>query len=171
MKRITLATLMLLLLAASAPAYAHVQKVRDPDDVNGRLDIKKISLEHDFDYVFTIKMQSGWGPKAIKAGRGGINVYVDSAGDERFNYLLVIAKDKKKNISCLVYNRKGDLKSKADAKKTSGTTVNCEVRPGTFRRDRKNFKWAVQTSWRLSKDSYTFDYAPNEGFVRHKIPL
>jgi hypothetical protein len=49
--------------------------------------------------------------------------------------------------------------------------VNCEVRAGTLKRDRKNFKWAVQTSWRLSNGSYTFDYAPNEGYLTHKIPL
>lgn len=156
-------------LAVAAPAQAHVQRERDNDDVQGHLDIKRALFRHEVtELIFEIKMHDGWAPRAIKGINGGINLYLDTAGDDRLNYVVVIAK-LNKGFDCRAYNRKGDLKTTGDAEKISGDTIRCTLSAGSIRRDGRNFKWAAQTSWKLSKDNYTYDYAPNEGYFSHKL--
>ncbi len=168
--RVLAATATLLLVLAAPAANAHVQSERDPDDVRGHLDMAKVSFDHDLvSWTFTMTSHDGWAPKAIGGVNGGINVYLDTAGDDRLNYYIVFSKEKKK-VVCTIYNRKGELKSEGDANKTSGKTVSCEIRSNSLQRDTKNVKWAFQTSWKLSKDVYEFDYAPNEGYAKHKVP-
>lgn len=170
MDRLLAATATLLLMVLAPAANAHTQDHRDPDDVRGHLDIKKITFEHEIiDWTFTLETHDGWGVKAIGGVNGGINIYLDTAGDDRLNYYIVFSKDKKK-VACTMYNRKGEERAEGEARKTSGTTVECVVRSGSIRRDTKNVKWAFQTSWKLSKDVYEYDYAPNEGYSKHKVP-
>lgn len=171
MKQLITAALCTALLAGAAPAKAHVTDHSDPDDVRGKLDVRKASLEHDgFDYVVSITTYKGWGRKALKGISGGMNIYLDTAGDDRLNYYAVIYTKKNKKMACDLYNRKGDLKAEADASKRGSSTAVCELPAGRIKRDSKTVKWAVQTSWRLSQDNYTYDYVPNEGYFKHKIP-
>ena len=61
---------LLLLVPVGAPSYGDTDSRRDPDDVEGRLDLARVSHTHvHHRLVHTIRMQEGWRARVLRKGR------------------------------------------------------------------------------------------------------
>jgi hypothetical protein len=55
-----------LVVLGAAPAWASHTDLTDPNDVDGRLDLKQVLLDHDADpFVWTFRTFRGWKPREM----------------------------------------------------------------------------------------------------------
>jgi hypothetical protein len=166
----TLAAALLILALLTSPAFGGVQLVTDLNDVEGTLDIGQLRFAHGKKYSFSITFYEKWKVKTLKAGNGGLNIYMDTAGheDSAFNYYAIIVKDSS-GLDCLAYNRGGKLVANGKAVK-NGKQVTCKLPKKGIKRERSLFEWSIDANWQVDGDDYAHDYAPNDGFYTHIIP-
>jgi hypothetical protein len=127
-------------------AYADTAKVRDADDVEGRLDLARVAHSHDrHRLVHEIRMQAGWRARVLKKGQ--LTVLFKSGGRyrtveldyRRRRLVATICRDERLTGGELVNCSDNVLLDRPD-----GRTVTVTLRPHQVRKpERKGYKWQV----------------------------
>lgn len=89
MKRRLVLLMVMVMLVLALPAFASHQDVTDDNDVDGRLDIRRVEMEEGPPRKWTITTYKGYKPEEI-FDKGYLLVYFDIRGDERFDYYLLL---------------------------------------------------------------------------------
>lgn len=169
MKRSVAAALVTLALFGS-PAFGDTQFVTDIDDVEGKLDIGQLRFAHDGKkYEFTINFYDKWKVKTLKAGNGGLNIYMDTIGaaGSGFNYYATVVKTGS-GLDCILYRANGNQAGNGKAHK-DGKAVTCTIPKKKVFRDRALFEWSINSNWKTGNGDFKHDYAPNDGYYTHII--
>src|SRR5688500_16526101 len=170
MKRLLTAILASAFLAA--PAWANDGSVRDPDEVRGPLDIKRISHGHSSGEVLwhKIVMHNRWGADDLR-GDDEIRLYLSRDGEDKFDEVHISIDEKKGDLRAWIfpYTEGSDFAGVGPSERIRMTRPNPRVVKVFFdkgwvqnRRDR--YAWSAGTDYRNRDSTHCrsscFDYAP-----------
>ena len=163
-------------LLAVAPASAHHVVVNDPDDTRGFLDVRKVDVLGLERPRWKIGTWGWWTARTI-FDRGYLLVHLDSFGDSRYDY-YVLVRSRGYDMAASLWR---DFQNKPDKFKTELTVWrkskrNVSVRvplsllyfPGANR----VWTWEVETLFTSDRcRRVCMDRAPDEGRVREPQPI
>jgi hypothetical protein len=151
------------LLGATSAVASH-KDVFDPDDVHGLLDLRKVSV-YGGPPVWNIRTYNSWRASTIW-DKGYVLVYLDTFGDERYDYYALV----RSNGSSMTGQLMRDRKKKRDYRvaylypwRTSKKNVKVRIRLAkmNFGDNRNFYRWHTQTIYTGSKCKQTcLDFAP-----------
>ena len=156
--------------ALSLPAFASHEPVRDPNDVKGRLDIRRVTMEEGQPRTWNITTFRGYKPENI-FDKGYLLVYFDVRQDERYDYYLLLRseRDRIKGNLWRDYREANDqIVGQSRVRMTNNRTISATVK---FTRmlipeSRLDYRWEARTL--VSGPScrqVCIDKAPNKGGV------
>lgn len=178
MRRGSILALSALIAALSlAPwlAQASHRDPRDGDDTKGLLDVKRVIVQGREKPRWETRTYARWSVKKIW-DRGFVFVYIDTFGDERFDYYALVRGDVDHMTASLWRDRK-ERKDReigfldAWRKDKRSVVVRIPLKRMNFPEQRLTYRWRVQTIF--TGDSCKrgcFDFVPNEGAVEEPIP-
>jgi hypothetical protein len=167
----------LLAIAAVLPLLARAGHldVSDPNDVNGRLDVRLATVEEQARWKFTVSTWNQWTEQQT-LDKGYILVYLDTFGNQRFDYYGLVRSDGDV-LKGLLWR---DFAGKPDERigfpkvtRPNATSARIFIDPGKLRFDvdRIFYSWYVQTLYTSqSCRKVCFDLAPDEGSVLEPRP-
>lgn len=163
-QRLTLCVLALALLAA--PAAGHLLVHRDANDVQGRLDLKKLDIAQmqlsGRSYLqLRVHTFESFRDSDLDAFAGHVSADIDSRRSRRKDYMIRFGHNTD-GLWCEIKSRRGDFAREGTATRGDRELV-CTF-PRSFLRPDKHPRWRVASSF----GSGNFDYAPNgRGWYRH----
>lgn len=156
-------------------AEASHRSPEDGRDTKGLLDIKRVVMEGRERPRWHTRTYATWTVQRIW-DRGFVFVYIDTFGDERFDYYALIRGDVDHMTASLWRDRreKKDREIgllKAWRKDKRGVVVRIPLSKMNFPEQRLTYRWGVQSIY--TGDSCRrgcFDLVPNTGAVEEPIP-
>jgi hypothetical protein len=173
--RIGLATGTLALAATLIPMFATARHadVRDPNDVKGLLDVRRVEMVAG-KARWKVTSWRGW-KTAELWDAGNVLVYVDSFGSSRADYYVLVSSNGRKMTGVLYRDRqrKDDRRIRSvRVRHPNATSVNATIPMGKLRRRGSGiYGWFVLTLF-SGPDcrQVCFDRAPNSGSVTEPGP-
>jgi hypothetical protein len=160
----------------AAPAWASHTDLTDPNDVDGRLDLKQVLLRHDADpYVWTLKTFRGWKPREMW-DRGFLLIELDTRRDEEVDYIALVRSTGRRLEGVLLGTRRNGRQVRIrdlDAWKAGpdGAGLALPFDAVRFGEGRTSFLWSGTSLFTGSACPRTcIDRAPDEGMVEQEIP-
>jgi len=156
-------------------AQASHRDPKDGNDTKGLLDVKRVIVQGREKPRWETRTYARWTVKRIW-DRGFVFVYLDTFGDERFDYYALIRGDVNHMTATLFRDRreKQDLdigSLKAWRKDKRSVVVRIPLRKMNFPETRLTYRWRVQTIFTGSSCRRgCFDLVPNSGAISEPIP-
>ena len=125
MKRVLVAALVATAVVISVSSAAHVVSKRDPNDVSGRLDIRRFGMEHNNKILLGVKFDRGVNQGDFAQGNeAGFNLEMtgDAFPDKR-----VTIKRKNRKLKCTLGNVNGNNREGAVTADLDGSKVECKM--------------------------------------------
>jgi hypothetical protein len=176
---VALALAIVVAAALIAPMFAgaHHERVTDPKDTRGKLDVRSV-------IVSGAKMRPNWRintyPRWTARGiwdRGHILVWLDTTGGRGFDYYVLIRSDGNRMTAALFRYRpnRRDVRIaglRPWRKNQRSVSVRIPLGRVVFGEKRRRYGWQVQTLWMGPKcrNKVCFDFAPNRNAVMEPIP-
>jgi hypothetical protein len=172
----------LLALAAAAftalslsptPAGAHHTDTADPNDTKGRLDIREVRLAHTGRPELTVVTFARWTPAQIW-DRGSFFMFLDTQGDERAEYYVLVRSTGKRLEATLWRDRAGApdvlIKAVASDRTARSVTVRIPLNALTIGGSRTAYFWWVNSTFTGKVCRRTcIDRAPNADAIEQEL--
>ena len=172
--RATAATSLALSVLMLSPAMTHLQVKTDPNDTQGRLDIRKTSFNLvNGKFVLKLETQGSWTVGDLGQGEGVDNQFgfgLDSRGGSNMDFTILIDNFMGELRAGLI-NSDGDFVSFVPAFK-QGKTVGTRFRKGKVDPRGSHVDWVALSRAKgnhVGCSSTCNDYAPNQGDYRHEL--
>lgn len=176
MRRAVVALAVALVVLGAAPAWASHTDLTDPDDVDGRLDLEWVLLEHDADpFLWTLRTFREWKPRELW-DRGYLLVELDTRRDEQTDYVAMIRSTGRALEGLLLRTRRDGSQARIavlDAWKAGpdGAGIALPLDAVRFGDGRTSFRWSASSLFTGSACPRTcIDRAPDEGLVEQELP-
>lgn len=172
---LAVSTLIAALILLPWLAQASHRDPRDGDDTHGLLDVKRVIAEGREKPRWETRTYARWTVQRIW-DRGYVFVYLDTFGDERFDYYALVRGD----VDHMTASLWRDFRDKKDNEigfldawrnDKRSVVVRIPLKKMNFPKKRLTYRWRVQTIY--SGDSCArgcFDIVPNTGAVEEPIP-
>jgi hypothetical protein len=160
-------------VALSGLASAHHVDVTDPDDVDGVLDLRRVSL-YGKPPVWSLKTRRPWRARTIW-DRGFLLVALDTFGSARYDYYALIRSDGRRLRAALWRDRSRKKDYRVTWLKTwrpdrRRVKVRLPLRTMTFGKRRRFYRWYSQTLLTGPDCRRTcIDVAPDRSGVREPL--
>lgn len=177
MRRASVTFVVAFMVLGAAPAWASHTDLTDPNDVDGRLDLMQVLLDHDTDpFVWTFRTFRGWKPREMW-DRGYLLVELDTRRDERSDYVALIRSTGRALEGVLLHTRRdgrqvriGDLDAWKAGPDRAGIALPLDA--VRFGEGRTSFQWSASSLFTGSACPRTcIDRVPDEGLVEQELPL
>ena len=161
------------LVWTGSAAMADVKTLNDPNDTQGKLDVRRVIVDHDDrDRKFKIKTFEGWDKDILEPGKASIRVNLKI--DEDSYYSIEITKDPGGLRAHVIFCKDGmcnyDQSESVGATKPNRRTVRFTIRRGMIPKITDVLRWKVETATGSGCDgNCNFDLAPNNGYERHPL--
>jgi hypothetical protein len=164
------------ILALALPALGGSTSIEDPDDANGRLDIRSVGLDDSVSQLaWRVSTFRAWTIREIW-DRGFVMVQLDTKGDARIDHVAVVSSNGRKVIGTLNRVRTdgrlveiGHVHVGKDGGRAVGLTIALHrlfIGP-----HRASFFWNVVTSFVGDNCRRTcFDVVPDSGMAEQPLP-
>lgn len=176
MRRGVVALAVALVVLGAVPALASHTDLTDPDDVEGRLDLEQVLLEHDADpFLWTFRTFREWKPRELW-DRGYLLVELDTRGDERTDYVAMIRSTGRALEGLLLRPRRNGTLARIAALDVwkagpDGAGIALPLDAVRFGEGRTSFRWSASSLFTGSACPRTcIDRAPDEGLVEQELP-
>lgn len=164
------------ILVLALPALGGTTSLEDPNDTNGRLDVRNVTLDDAVSpLAWRIETFRRWTVRDIW-DRGFVTVQLDTKGDARIDHLAVVGSNGRALIGVLNRVRSdgrlveiGRLHAgRAGGRAVALTIALHRLSIGPYR---TSFSWNVVTSFLGDNCPRTcFDVVPDEGIVQQPLP-
>ena len=172
MKRLLLVAILVIAMLTAPAAWAGQASRRDPADVRGPLDIKRIVHGHASGDVLWHKvvMHRGWGARDLR-GDDEIRLHLSRDGEDRFDEVHISIDEKRGALRAWIfpYTEGSDFAGVGPSErirltKPNRRTVKVFFDRGWVQNHRDRYTWSAGSSYR-DRDSKNcrkvcFDYAP-----------
>jgi hypothetical protein len=164
------------ILVLALPALGGTTSLEDPDDANGLLDIRSVTLDDAASpLAWRIAAFRRWTIREIW-DRGFVIVQLDTKGDGRIDHLAVVSSNGRALIGTLNRVRSdgrlvetGRFHAGKDGGRAVGLTI--ALHRLTIGPHRTSFSWNIVTSFLGDNCPRTcFDVVPNSGMVEQPLP-
>jgi hypothetical protein len=147
--------------------------VRDPAEVRGPLDVRRVELRGQNAGRWLIKTYGGWTRKRIQ-DRGFFLVFLDTFGTRRFDFYALVRSNGEKLKGSLWRDRKKKpdyrvrfLRTSHPGRKIAGVRVGL----AGLRKRQSYYRWQVETLWNgKACPGVCFDRAPSVRALRRPLP-
>ena len=164
------------ILALALPAVGGTTALEDPDDANGRLDVRSVGLDDTVSpLAWHVSMFRSWTIREIW-DRGFVMVQLDTKGDPRVDHLAVVSSNGRRLVGTLNRVRKdgrlieiGHVHASKDGGR--GLEVTIALHRLTIGPHRTSYFWSMVTSYLGDNCPRTcFDVVPDSGMVEQPLP-
>ena len=163
-------------LVLALPALGGTTALEDPDDANGLLDVRSVTLDGTASpLAWRVVAYRSWTIREIW-DRGFVMVQLDTKGDTRIDHLAVVSSNGRDLIGTLNrIRRDGRLveigRFHADKDGGSAVAMTIALHRLSIGPHRTSFLWNVVTSFLGDSCPRTcFDVVPDEGLVEQPLP-
>ena len=147
-------------IAVPSNAYAHLLTHADPDDVSGRFDLRKVSLEREeAELTATVRTFERLRDRHFLAGNAFF-VKFDSRGSKRVDFTLRMDYYEGATPHCTLYDRNGFSRYETDGVK-GRRSFSCSFPKAELNASR-HIRWRVLAVYGGEKDR-----APDRGWYAH----
>ena len=164
------------IFALALPALGGTTSLEDPDDANGRLDVRSVGLDDTVSpLAWRVSTFRAWTIREIW-DRGFVMVQLDTKGDARIDHLAIVSSNGRRLVGTLNRVRKdGRLAEigRFHASKDGGRVVELTIalKRLTIGPHRTSYFWNVVTSYLGGTCPRTcFDVVPDSGMVEQPLP-
>ena len=164
----------LLTTVLTGPASADLQVRNDPqgDVAGGRLDLRRVGLDHDARRLsMRVLTWTRWSKASLEGGKEDVDRFIawafDSTGGPDLDYGVVFDAEGGKFVAYLVRVNRGEAATRLgdiDSFRRDGKFVEVTIRRGRMDTRGGFVRWATQTVWRneTSCDLTCFDSRPEQ---------
>ena len=164
------------IVALALPALGGTTALEDPDDANGRLDVRSVTLDDTGAPLgWRVATYRRWTVREIW-DRGFVMVQLDTKGDARIDHLAVVSSNGRDLIGTLNrVRRDGRLveigRFHADKDGGRAVALTIALHRLSIGAHRTSFSWNVVTSFLGDSCPRTcFDVVPDTGMVQQPLP-
>lgn len=170
----SIAVVVTIALALPLTSFASHVDVADPDDTRGLLDVRLVDVDGSSNPRYTILTFPRWSTADVY-DLGFLLVYLDTFGDERYDYYVLVRSDGRVMEAVLFRDRKvkqdieiGEINAYRRTK--NGVSVRIPLRALRIGRQRVFYIWRVQTLMASANcRRVCFDFVPDAGGVIEPI--
>ena len=164
------------IVVLALPALGGTTALEDPDDANGMLDVRSITLDDTASpLAWRVVAFGGWTVREIW-DRGFVMVQLDTKGDARIDHLAVVSSNGRDLIRTLNRVRRdgrlveiGRFHANKDGGRAAALTI--ALHRLSIGPHRTSFSWNVVTSFLGDSCPRTcFDVVPDTGMVEQPLP-
>jgi hypothetical protein len=155
---------------SAAPASGDHKTVRDPNDTRGQADLRSVRMENQRPRIWLFKTWKSWTFNEFFE-RGYFTLYLDTIGDERFDYFVFVRAKRRRLGAAIWRDRQGrDDRRVANVKahKLGPKLMKVRVPFGDINvgKNRLEYRWFGRSLWSgPSCRRFCLDRAPNNGAV------
>jgi len=165
-----------LTVALALPVFAGPGEHVDPNDTTGRLDVRVVTYDTDTGpLTWRFTTFGRWTASQIW-DRGYLLVQLDTRGDERIDYVVVVGSDGRELVATLLRVRRDGQQVEfgsigADKDGPRAASVSVALHKLSIGANRTSFSWSALTSFTGTVCRRTcFDLVPDVGVVEEPLP-
>jgi hypothetical protein len=162
------------LVFVGSAASADLKTLDDPNDTQGKLDVRRVIVDHDDrDRMFKIKTFEGWDKGILEPGKSSIRVNLKIDADSYYTIEIMKESDGKLH-AYVIFCKDGmcnyDQVESVIATKPNRRTLRFVIRRGMIPKIVDVLRWKVEMASGSGCDGNCyFDQAPNSGYERHSL--